>query len=108
KVMAWECALENSIATAVGPLLVANLAKAFGYVFKSEEDMPDGRDLDSANALGMAMAATICIPWCVTFLGYTFFHISYPADMRRLKAKLEAEAAEKAAKAEAKAEADQA
>ncbi|CAJ1328562.1 unnamed protein product, partial [Effrenium voratum] len=57
KVMAWECALENSIATAVGPLLVANLAKAFGYVFKSEEDMPDGRDLDSANALGMAMAA---------------------------------------------------
>ena len=30
--------------------------------------------------------ATICIPWCVTFLGYSFFHISYPSDMRKLKA----------------------
>eukprot|EP00913_Durusdinium_trenchii_P007923 g7432.t1 len=83
KVMAVECALENSIATLIGPLFVANLANAFGYEFGRNEDF----------ALGQAMAATICIPWCVTFLGYSFFHISYPADMRRLKAQLEKEKA---------------
>ena len=31
--MAVECALENSIATLIGPLFVANLANAFGYKF---------------------------------------------------------------------------
>ncbi|CAK9078853.1 Cysteine desulfurase [Durusdinium trenchii] len=85
KVMAVECALENSIATLIGPLFVANLANAFGYEFGRNEG--ESRDIPSAVALGQAMAATICIPWCVTFLGYSFFHISYPADMRRLKAR---------------------
>jgi len=91
KVMAVECALENSIATLIGPLFVANLANAFGYEFGRNEG--ESRDIPSAVALGQAMAATICIPWCVTFLGYSFFHISYPADMRRLKAQLEKEKA---------------
>jgi len=37
----------------------------------------------------------------VTFLGYSFFHISYPSDMRKLKAHMEAEA-----KAQTRAEAE--
>jgi len=38
KVMAWECALENSIANALGPPVVALLAtKCFGYTFGEEE-----------------------------------------------------------------------
>jgi len=36
--MAVECALENSIANLIGPLLVANLANAFGYQFGRVED----------------------------------------------------------------------
>ena len=36
--MAVECALENSIATLIGPLFVANLANAFGYEFGRNED----------------------------------------------------------------------
>lgn len=97
--MAVECALENSIATLIGPLFVANLANAFGYQFGRVKG--ESKDIPSATALGQAMAATICIPWCVTFLGYSFFHISYPADMRKLKAQMKAEKA--AAEAEAAA-----
>lgn len=99
KVMAVECALENSIATLIGPLFVANLANAFGYQFGRVKG--ESKDIPSATALGQAMAATICIPWCVTFLGYSFFHISYPADMRKLKAQMKAEKA--AAEAQAAA-----
>ena len=137
--MAWECALENSIATLIGPVFVAKLALAFGYTFGEEEE--SGKSIPAATALGQAMAAdgsvgrsvdvnsakgfgpgacswttilsiptpskvnifcysyhpwnpvarpmlqaTICIPWCVTFALYTLLHLSYPADMRRLKA----------------------
>lgn len=37
--MALECALENSIATLIGPLFVANLANAFGYDYSRFEDV---------------------------------------------------------------------
>ncbi|CAE7222928.1 unnamed protein product [Symbiodinium sp. CCMP2592] len=89
KVMAWECALENSIATLIGPVFVAKLALMFGYTFGEEE--AEGTSLSAATALGQAMAATICIPWLVTFALYSLLHKSYPSDMRRLKAKLQAE-----------------
>ncbi|OLQ07081.1 hypothetical protein AK812_SmicGene9583 [Symbiodinium microadriaticum] len=92
KVMAWECALENSIATLIGPVFVAKLAMMFGYTFGEEE--AEGKSLSAATALGQAMAATICIPWLVTFALYSLLHKSYPADMRRLKAQLQAEEAE--------------
>ena len=36
-----------------------------------------------------ASKATICIPWCVTFVLYGCFHFTYPRDMRNLKASLE-------------------
>eukprot|EP00435_Cladocopium_sp_Y103_P056665 s643_g19.t1 len=70
KVMAVECALENSIATLIGPLFVANLANAFGYQFGRVKDRAwrhknswgESKDIPSATALGQAMAATICIP----------------------------------------------
>ena len=82
--MAVECALENSIANLIGPLLVANLANAFGYQFGRVEDshtdfrfifashsahvatvlQGETKDLESAVALGNAMAVTwqkVCI-----------------------------------------------
>mmetsp|Transcript_73473 Transcript_73473/g.175223 ORF Transcript_73473/g.175223 Transcript_73473/m.175223 type:complete len:499 (-) Transcript_73473:154-1650(-) len=91
KVMAWECAMENSLANAIGPFLVSTLAVAFGYKFGSEE--MNGQSLSSARALGTAMAATICIPWVITLVAYTLLHWSYPRDMRRLRAKQAAAAA---------------
>ena len=60
KVMAWECALENSIATLIGPVFVAKLALMFGYTFGEEE--AEGTSLSAATALGQAMAADASDP----------------------------------------------
>eukprot|EP00438_Fugacium_kawagutii_P027870 Skav203268 [mRNA] locus=scaffold2987:93412:96144:+ [translate_table: standard] len=94
KVMAWECAMENSLANAIGPSMVSSLAFAFGYKFGAEE--LSGQSLSSARALGQAMAATICIPWMITLAAYSLLHWSYPRDMRRLREKQEKAAQEKA------------
>jgi len=85
RVMAWECALENSIANALGPVVVALLAtEAFGYDFDKK---PSGdsiaTDLHSARALGTAMTCVICVPWLVCFCAYSILHWSYPRDMKR-------------------------
>merc|ERR1719158_1498671 len=89
RVMAWECALENSIANLLGPPVVTLLAtKAFGYQFGSTD--AEGKDLQSAAALGKAMQAVICIPWFVTLAAYTFLHWSYPRDVKRQLAKSKA------------------
>jgi len=83
RIMAWECALENSIATAIGPLAVSLLAEqSFGYKFGQDADKKDV-DIPSAEALGKAMTATICIPWLVCFCAYTLLHWSYPRDVQR-------------------------
>ncbi|CAJ1361359.1 unnamed protein product [Effrenium voratum] len=83
KVMAWEGALESSLATAIGPLFVSILAdRIFGYKFGEEEK--SGQSIEAATALGKAMAVAICLPWTLTLLAYTLMHWSYPRDMRLL------------------------
>jgi len=90
RVMAWECALENSVANAIGPLVVSLLAeRSFGYSFgdQLEATFPEqgaarSRDIPSARALGKALATTICIPWALCFVAYSFLHWSYPRDAR--------------------------
>jgi len=85
KVMAWELALEHSLANLFGPIFLTQLAeKGFGYKFGAVE--AKGKSIPSAQALGKALTCTICIPWVVTFCAYTLLHWSYPRDMRRLKA----------------------
>lgn len=97
KVMAWEFALENSIASTIGPILVTMLAeKSFGYKFGDAEI--DGDSLHSASALGKAMTVTICFPWLVTLAAYSLLHWSYPRDIRMLQEKR----AQRAARAYAK------
>mmetsp|Transcript_94009 Transcript_94009/g.130539 ORF Transcript_94009/g.130539 Transcript_94009/m.130539 type:complete len:505 (+) Transcript_94009:71-1585(+) len=84
KVMAWEGALESSTAAAIGPVIVSLLAQnLFGYHFG--EDGNTDSTLDSATALGKAMAATICIPWTICLIAYSLLHWSYPRDLRRLR-----------------------
>jgi len=87
RVMAWESALENSLANAIGPTVVGLLAEdVFGYKFGSH-GADGGPDLESADALGKAMAAVICIPWIVCFLAYSLLHWSYPRDVRIMEAR---------------------
>jgi len=100
RVMAWECALENSIANAIGPLVVSTLANANGYRFG--ENTSGDVDLHSARALGKALTATICIPWAICFVAYSTLHWSYPRDVRRLE--LQARLAKESALASKKAE----
>jgi len=93
RILAWECALENSIANAVGPLVVSLIAeKAFGYDLGA--DSGTSEDKDAARALGRALAATICIPWTIDFFLYSLLHWTYPRDVRRLerRAQLQQEA----------------
>lgn len=91
KVMAWECALENSIANALGPPVVAFLAtKCFGYKFGEEEK--SGKSIASAEALGQAMTAVICFPWVICFCAYSLLHWSYPRDIKRLQQKQQQQA----------------
>lgn len=91
RVMAWECALENSIANALGPPVVALLAtKCFGYTF-GDDDADEGPSIESAEALGKAMTAVICVPWFVCLTAYSLLHWSYPRDVRRLAAKQQQE-----------------
>mmetsp|Transcript_32073 Transcript_32073/g.102039 ORF Transcript_32073/g.102039 Transcript_32073/m.102039 type:complete len:521 (-) Transcript_32073:488-2050(-) len=94
RVMAWECALENSIANALGPPVVALLAtKCFGYTFGEDEE-GEGASIESAVALGKAMTAVICVPWLVCLAAYSLLHWSYPRDVRRLVEQQKAAASE--------------
>ncbi|CAE8617838.1 unnamed protein product [Polarella glacialis] len=82
KLMACECALEDSIANAIGPIFVAVLAeKCFGYTFGKVD--ASGKSLHAATALGKAMTATICIPWLICFFARSILHCSYLRDMKR-------------------------
>jgi len=84
RVMAWEGALENSLAQGIGPPTVALIAtKCFGYDFNAEQEsgQGDAEALRNARALGTAMTAVICLPWLVTFLAYGLLYWTYPRDV---------------------------
>jgi MFS family permease len=84
RVMAWEGALENSVANAAGPMLTAILAEdVFGYKFGSHKG--DDLDIPAATALGSAMAFSIALPWSVCFVAYSLLHWTYPRDIRLLE-----------------------
>mmetsp|Transcript_2954 Transcript_2954/g.8193 ORF Transcript_2954/g.8193 Transcript_2954/m.8193 type:complete len:537 (+) Transcript_2954:98-1708(+) len=99
RIMAWECALENSIANALGPMVVALLAtNCFGYRF-GETDIVESEEenLASARALGTAMTVVVCLPWVICFLAYSILHWSYPRDMKIQAQEEQKVAAKKAA-----------
>jgi len=92
KAMAWEMALENSFANAVGPPIVAFLATANGYDFNSQDESvrqiswaSSSVNLNSANALGKATAACIIAPWLLCLVAYSFLHWTYREDVNQLK-----------------------
>jgi len=83
RVMAWECALENSIANAIGPPVVAFLSvNVYGYKFGSADS--DGMDLASARALGKAMTLVIVAPSIVCFFAYSILYLTYPRDHAKI------------------------
>jgi MFS family permease len=84
RILAWECCLENTMASALAPPIIANVAVAFGYKFGQDAD--EGQELESAVALGKSMTLIVVLPGLVCFSAYSMLHYTYPRDVKRLKA----------------------
>jgi len=92
RVLAWECCLENTIASALAPPIVAFVAQWRGYSFG--EDATDATKLDSATALGESMVIINTVPGLVCLCAYSLLHWSYPRDIKRQQAQEKTEQTE--------------
>lgn len=82
KVMCWEMAFENTMATIIGSNAVPYVIKAFG----SNKITYDGhQDLEQARTLGYAQAIMICCPWLICFAVYSLLLWSFPIDVDRVE-----------------------
>merc|ERR1712099_71959 len=82
KVMCWEMAFENTMATIIGSNAVPYVIAAFG----SDKITYDGQqDLEQARTLGFAQTVIICIPWMICFGVYSLLLWSFPIDVKRVE-----------------------
>merc|ERR1712228_179514 len=82
KVMCWEMAFENTMATIIGSNAVPYVIKAFGSdkITYNEE-----ADLEQARTLGCAQAIMICCPWLICLAVYSLLLWSFPVDKKRVE-----------------------
>merc|ERR1712060_987430 len=92
KVMCWEMAFENTMATIIGSNAVPYIISWLGSDNIKYNDEPD---LVQARALGTAQAIMVCIPWLICFCVYSGLLWSFPLDVKRV----EGEKAEEEARA---------
>merc|ERR1712176_1171713 len=86
RVLAWECCLENTIASAITPFAVAFVSEYFGYSY-SEEDKDDPvKKIEAATALGKSMTLITLVPGICCFLVYSILHFTYERDVKRVQA----------------------
>merc|ERR1739841_324719 len=86
-ILAWETALEASVAAVAGNAGVSFLAQhCFGYNLEEAKKTfrEEGSDATNAHALGMAMVLTAIPPWFLCFLCYLVLHWAYRRDKKRL------------------------
>merc|ERR1711920_1040994 len=82
KVMCWEMAFENTMATIIGSNAVPYVIRWLGMEdIKYEEET----DLGQARALGTATALIVCIPWFICFCVYSGLLWSFPVDLKRVE-----------------------
>merc|ERR1712176_1481855 len=82
KVMCWEMAFENTMATIIGSNAVPLLIRWLG----SDKIAYDGhQDLDQARTLGFAQTIMICCPWLICFGVYSLLLWSFPIDVARVQ-----------------------
>merc|ERR1711920_56072 len=82
KVMCWEMAFENTMATIIGSNAVPYVIAAFG---SSKISYHEHQDLEQARILGFAQAIMICCPWLICFAVYSLLLWSFPVDVERVK-----------------------
>jgi len=102
RILAWECCLENTIASAVTPFVVASVSTYFGYHFGQDNKDDPVAKLESAAALGKSMTLITIVPGIACFLVYSILHCTYARDVKRVQ-ELNANAAERRAAAAAEA-----
>merc|ERR1712060_256348 len=83
KVLCWEMAFENTMATIIGSNAVPILIRWLGSEDIEYNDEPD---LDQARALGTAQAIIVCIPWMICFCVYSGLPWAFPYDLKRKEA----------------------
>merc|ERR1712217_309321 len=93
KVMCWEMAFENTMATIIGSNAVPYVISWLG----SDNIDYNGTDLVQARALGTAQAIIICIPWLICFGVYSGLLWSFPLDLKRVQEETERDNTELAA-----------
>merc|ERR1719215_2465662 len=86
RILAWECCLENTIASAVTPFVVASVSTYFGYHFSDENKDDPVAKLESAEALGKSMTLITLVPGVACFCVYSILHCTYERDVKRVKA----------------------
>merc|ERR1712048_971901 len=82
KVMCWEMAFENTMATIIGSNAVPYVIKALG---SNKITYNEEADLEQARTLGFAQAIMICCPWLICFGVYSLLLWSFPVDIKRVE-----------------------
>merc|ERR1719297_106060 len=83
KVMCWEMAFENTMATIIGSNAVPYVIRWLGMEdIKYEERV----DIDQARTLGLATALIVRIPWLICAGVYAMLIKAFPADVKRKEA----------------------
>merc|ERR1712066_766309 len=83
KVMCWEMAFENTMATIIGSNAVPLVISWLG---SDDIDYNEETDLDQARALGTAQAIIVCVPWMICFCVYSGLLWAFPYDLKRKEA----------------------
>jgi len=86
KVMCWEMAFENTMATIIGSNAVPYVISWLG---SDDIDFTGETDLVQARALGAAQALIVCIPWLICFGVYSGLLWSFPIDLKRVQSEKE-------------------
>mmetsp|Transcript_45847 Transcript_45847/g.132775 ORF Transcript_45847/g.132775 Transcript_45847/m.132775 type:complete len:498 (+) Transcript_45847:65-1558(+) len=87
-IMAWETAIERSVAAIIGNVSVGFLAQdVFGFSLSSaERQHKEGVGTVDQVALGKTLAFTTTLPWLICTCLYSLLHLTYPRDCKRLRA----------------------
>merc|ERR1712045_988637 len=83
KVMCWEMAFENTMATIIGSNAVPIVINLLG---SNDIKYGEKQDLDQARTLGLATALIVCIPWMIYAGVYCMLIKAFPEDVKRKEA----------------------
>lgn len=87
RVLAMESAIENTMATILGPLVVQYLGQnVFSFELKDIGSDPDApADYYLASRFGACLCLTVVLPFSCAFIVYSLLHWAFPSDVYQLE-----------------------